>query len=531
MLARSWLVLTVSLALAACSETPVQPLPYPVGGTADTNGAGLDAGATPTSDGGNGTDSDTVGNGDGTGGTDKDAGQDGTNPGDAGATDTKPGLDTTTTTPVANHAGYASGELRVRIVGPSGRGHAVVSGAVVEVAGVLFGNADVITWASDTGANGKAIGAPFFQAGPITLVAGDNLITITAKNKVETVSDSIRITYNPAFTFPDRLRANPRVLKTGKATSVHAVVALGKATTVVKGSVKLLRVDAAGNTVTNFGGQNEMVDDGNLNSSGDEIKGDGLYSKKVTITDGKPGHVFLRASLLVNVGGQNVTAFSDIVSLDVVDPVVAGECEAAMAALNEAKLAAAAAGDGKAGQAAAVAALKASPVVESAGAASGNSAGAWVRFKSGVLGAVNLNAKGLRGTPGDASSPRIDSDPTAFDAGLTTVQLQSKRALMLDPFAQALGPNEVAAATKQMTEIACPAFTVESFTNAKADLRAFRRMFEYGVVALAGHGDAYFKELAAAHKTEYEWSHLGSQEVLWTGQPIACNYFGAGVTP
>jgi len=48
---------------------------------------------------------------------------------------------------------------------------------------------------------------------------------------------------------------------------------------------------------------------------------------------------------------------------------------------------------------------------------------------------------------------------------------------------------------------------------------------------VAGHGDAYFKELAAAHKTEYEWSHLGSQEVLWTGQPIACNYFGAGGAP
>lgn len=524
---RAWTDAALALSLtaavaAACSPTPGAPteticLPgAPCGNTSDVGlpGDGIQTGA--TSDAADAGQADTSGTDDAVPGTDAGSG-------DGIVVKT----DTVTVGPVAKFVGYPSNELRIRIVGPTGRGHAVVSGAIVEVAGVLFGHADEVVWSTESGASGKAHGAPFFQTDPISLVPGDNVVTVTAKNKVESVTDRVVVTYNPAFTFPDRLRAQPRVLKKGKATAVHAVVALGKASNVVKGSVRLFRVDANGNTVTDFGKQNELVDDGNLATNGDEIKGDGLYSKKVTINDAGAGSVLLRASVQVQLGGLTTTAFTDVVQLDVVEDIVAGDCDAAMAALDDAKAAADAAGGGTAGQAAAVDALKKNGAVDQAGAGSTADGGAWVRFKSGLLGAVNLNGANTRGGGG------ADGSATAagLDEALSTVQLQSKRALMLDPFAKSLGDNEVTAATKQMTQTACPAYTIEAFKDTTADLHWFRRLYDYGIVALASHGDVQFKGLDAANKTGYGWQHNGSQEVLWTGHAVSCGYFGANGAP
>ena len=424
--------------------------------------------------------------------------------------------------PVAKVPGYPASELGVRIVGPSGRGHAVVSGAIAEVSGVVFGGADSVVWSTANGASGSTFGAPFFQTDPITLTPGDNVVTVTAKNATQTATDSITITYNPAFSFHDRLRANPRVLKVGKSTAVTAAVALGKANNIVLHSVKLFRVDAAGNQMANFG---EMVDDGNITSGCDTILADGIYTKCVQITEPAEGKVRLRASVQVQSSGQTYTAFTDIVELDAVGPVVSSECDGAVATLGAAKAAAVAAGGGTPGQQAAVAALKADPSVDAAGPAAGNGSGAWVRFKTGTLGAVSLGATGNRGGD-DGASPA-----PASDLALATVQVQSKQALLLDPFAATLGDNEIAATAKMMNDIACPAYTVDNPKNSDANMSYFRNLYNYGIVAVASHGDAYFGELPSDIKAGYRWHHDGAQEVIWTGHKITCSYFGSGGAP
>jgi hypothetical protein len=472
--------------------------------------AGVDDGQTTTDEDGTVTPVDSGGNaGDATPGTDVKIG-----PG--------PGA--------AKYAGYASRELHVRIVGPSGRGHATVAGSIAEVAGVLFGNADVIRWKNlDNSAEGNCYGAPFFQSDPISLVQGDNHIVVTATNKTETATDTLTITFNSTFSFQDRLRMNPSVVKKGKAGTVSAQIAIGKAGTVVPGSIKLVKVDATGG-MSPLGAMN---DDGVIATSGDEIKSDGIYTVKVNVTTANAGSQLYRVQLQYDVGGTKNVAFSDIANVEVVEDLTASECNGAVAALQEATDAGKAAGGGEAGQQAALDKLKANAAVDSAGPASadvgGKGAGAWVRFKNGTLGAVDLG--GNDGNRGDGTGGAGEPGVSGEDLALTTVQVQSKRALLLDPFAKTLGADEIATAGDQMAKLQCPAYTVDAYKDGAADLHRFRHMYEYGVVALAGHGDAYFKDLPADVKADYGWQHTGSQEVLWTGHAIQCSYFGSAGAP
>jgi hypothetical protein len=500
MFARSALSVTLSAALLgvfsatlpACSTTP----------TTQNNGYNqyLPDGQYIGSDLGTGGNSDTTG-----GGTD--------NPGeDIGQTGG--GGDSSVVIPGSGP--YVSPELRIRIVGPSGRGHAVVSGAIVEVVGVVFGNADSITWNTDTGVSGSAHGSPFFQTDPITLVPGDNVVTVTAKNATEQVTDTLVVTYNPLFQFQDRLRANPTVVKVGKSTAINATIAVGKATNVLKGSIKLFRVDANNGTLTTFG---TMEDDGKLSTSGDEITGDGIYSRKINVTESQPGQVRLRASVQVTAGTQSVTAYSDVLVIDAIKDISGAECTEVVTALSGAKDA----GD----QAAIIAALKSNPAVADAGEAPGT--GVWVRFNNGLLGAVNVRKDGNRGG-GDA--PGSGDPSTDANLALSTVQVQSKRALLLDPSAAEFGKDEIAAFGDTLKATACPAYTVDSAKGNAADLHYYRNMYQYGITAMASHGDANFGSMDAGSKAAYDWQHPGSQETVWTGHAISCGYFGStGANP
>ncbi|MSP90400.1 MAG: hypothetical protein EXR79_01120 [Myxococcales bacterium] len=407
-----------------------------------------------------------------------------------------------------------------------------MSGQIIEVAAVLFGNADEVVWSTTTGAKGNAHNAPFLQTDPIKLVPGDNVVTLTASNKAEVVTDRIVVTYNPLFSFQDRLRVNPRVLKRGKATAVTAVISLGKATNIVKGSAKLFRVDADGAAITTLGA---LADEGVL-SDGDEIKADGLYSKKVTLNEASVGTARLRVSIdVAGIDGKTIVAYSDIAEIDVVDDIAQADCDAALAALGTAKADAGKAASPDAARKAAIDALKANPTVLDAGPASDGfgqaGTGAWVRFKSGLLGIVRLGAATNRGGGGDGDGPTRAMGGLVGDEGLQTVEVGSKRALLLNPFATALGTTEVAHASKLMADLACPAYTVDSAADALADLSKLRRMFDYGITAIATHGEAAFKGVPWPDKQALGWRHPGSQEALFTGHVVSCGYFASVGSP
>ena len=529
--------LSAVLALAGCStsasngSTGVYVLP---GGGGDGAGAAVDGGGSSGADGAaatssSGTSGASGGEADGSGSADG-----ATSGGSSGSgTSGSSGGSGSSSGSLSTKNGYPGNELRIRIVGPSGRRQAVVSGGTTDVAGVVFGEAESITWQHSNGAGGQAFGSPFFQTGKVSLTPGDNIITVTAKRGQETASDTIVVTYNPVFYFPDRLRAEPRVIKTGKATAVHAVVNLGKASSFDQKSLKVYRVDATGNTIATLG---QLVDDGNLNSSGDEIKGDGLYSAKFTINDPKAGAVLLRASLTHKIGAQTYGAFTDIATLDVVDNIDSAACNANVQALQAAKQKWQQAGGGAAGRDAAVAFLKSSGQVSQYGLSAAGGNGAWVRFNDGTLGALNLNPAGSRGGEGGDAGPQRYDSPTelpAFGAGLTANRVDSKRALLLNPFDATLPNSEIKSAFDQMQKNACPAYTIESggvLNNGAATLNHYRAMYQYGVIAMATHGDAYFSDMDQALRTSYGWSARGSEEVVWTGHKISCDTFKATAT-
>jgi hypothetical protein len=486
--------------LGACSSPPA-------GGTGSVDTAGCFPNCKDVLIGG----SDTGGS------TDEDT----TDPTDIGGGNTETGG------PPAKFEGYHAAELNVRIVGPSGRGHAVVSGSVVEVAGVVFGKADSITWSTEGGDTGSAHGAPFFQTDAIKLNPGDNVVTITAKNAQETATDTVKITYNPTFSFQDRLRVDPNVMKVGKSGAVYVKVFIGSNPNVVKGSVKVFAIDAQGSQIAALG---TCVDDGGVakGTSSDEVV-DGIYTCKVSPQCTTAGDILLRASVDVQMATGKYTAFSDVAIVECVADWNSQECSDAMSALKSAKASSDAAGGGAAGTKAAIDTLMGyTSVVESAGPASpvpggADGFGAWVKFKSGVLGAVSVGDGTTRGGGGDGAG---SGGPEEDGAALSTVQLQSRRTLMLDPFNSDFGPDEVAAASKLASSNGCPAFTTEA--PKAADLHVFRHAYEYGIFAVATHGDAYFKTL---DKTAYDMKHPGSQEVLWTGHTVNPNYFGKAGAP
>lgn len=517
------------LSLGACTDAP-----GPTNGgnltLPDTSGGGSGGADGVAGDGSGGSDAGGTSGGDG-GGTSGGGDAGGTSGGGTSGGGTSGGGSSSGGTPVAKHVGYKSSELRVRIVGPSGRKHAVVSGGIIDIAGVLFGNADEVTWSHSNGSGGKAFGAPFFQTGKIELTPGDNDITVTAKKGDQTATDHIKVTYNPVFQFADRLRAEPRVIKVGQKTAVHAIVNLGKTTNFVAGSLKVFRTDDKGNQLANFG---PMVDDGKLSTSGDEIKGDGLYSRKFTINDAQPGVARIRASILFKVGAKQYAAFTDVLEIDVVENIGVSECGGMQKALEAAKAAAKTAGAGAAGQTAALDALKADATVAEAGRAANGTDGVWVRFKNGVLGAVNLNGAGTRG----GGEPRYDSVDELPSGGLSnraisSVQVQSKRAVLLDPFRAEFGDNEISKGAQTIKQTACPAYEVEgngALVGNKATLKHYRHWYEYGIIATATHGDAVFGEMNADTRKGYGFSATGTQEILWTGHTISCDYFTKAAT-
>ena len=175
----------------------------------DANLTDTDPGADDTQ-GGGGDDDATSGGGDDT--SSSDAG--------AGAGDT---ADTAGPTE-PEQAGHPGFEMMLKIASPGAGFGAQVIGAKTTVAGILFGDADEITWTaiSPTGAetSGEIIPGAFWVSGPISLSQGDNRVTVTAMLGDEVATDTITITYNPVFRFDERPLARPPVVWAGASTPV-----------------------------------------------------------------------------------------------------------------------------------------------------------------------------------------------------------------------------------------------------------------------------------------------------------------------
>lgn len=492
----------------------------------DSGGGGADA--TPNEDGAtssSGGDDGTSGQEDGGASTDgaNTGGEDGANNG--GDSSTSSGSsggapDAIGIPDIDESKGLSSQELLIKILGPSGRDWVQSAGEKVQLSGVLFGVADKASWKSSNGKSGTIDVEAFWTTDIIDLVQGDNTITVEAEQGGKKVRDEIHIVYNPYFSFEGPPQIGPDLVFVNESTNIIVHMPLSAAGTGSAGkgpadpaTVKLVQVDADGKLIKDHG---TLIDNGSA-ANCDDIQKDGIFSsclKNVNFNAAQT--VYFRVEVDVEVINKKYKAKSPVAVVDVVKRVTPSECGTIQSLLKKTRddYKAAAVNDAKKAQSDAVAALKADSSVAEAGVAT-DGYGVWARFKSGRLGALNLAPQGMRGSGGAASAP------SAANAALPTYSVGTRRALSLAPFAadfEKEGGDEAAIAGKNLAARQCPPFAVDQRVGSAALLKNYRTMSEYGVIALSGHGDAYFGEMDVNVKKDLSWEHLGSQEVIWTGE-------------
>ncbi|MFT7581836.1 MAG: hypothetical protein ACI9MR_003514, partial [Myxococcota bacterium] len=422
--------------------------------------------------------------------------------------DTAIETDTTPTPP----QGYSSEGFVVRITAPSGGRTADTAGEIIQVGGLLFGEAEALVWQLG-GQSGTMTPGKFWNSGPIELAPGDNRITVTASRAGASTTDAIVISYSPSFRFDTPLVTRPSSAWNGTETEVFFTVAQTIYSNVVTNSARLLRVSETGTVLEDLG---RMVDDGTLNSSGDEIDADGVFTLRASITCEAATPQFFRASVEIE-AAQNYTAVSPIVRFDCLEHVIVSDCEAHQALIE----AAASQLTGGTSKSDVISDLLGDPSVETAGVAAADGNSLWVQFKDGILGAVLVAAEGTRGGAGGGFS-----SANAVAVG-NVVPVGSKRAIVLAPFASEFGETDDAPlVADSLLATQCPAYTVADggvIANTAATLARFRTLNTYGVASISTHGDVLFGGVSVADmRSRYRWRHTGPQEVIWSGSPVAC---------
>ena len=473
-------------------------------------------------------------------------------PGDASGVDGTPG--DATADSVGDAAGALDGDagpappsgfpaegLLVRVVAPSAGGSAAVSSAVVPVRGVLFGRTDRLRWESDSGDSGSIEPAPFWTLPGLSLAAGDNVVTVIAEGPDGSATDTVVITYNPSFPFAGPPTLTPPVLFAGEPTEVRFSVPLDRATNFLPDTVALHRVDDQLQSVARVA---DLVDDGAVATSGDEVHGDGRFSGRATLVCDPESPLVVRVALQATTTTSQYRALSALLPVPCVERVAPSRCETVRGRLRDARgvwesaLAGAETPDYGAATTAAAAWLANQAGVATSGESP--AAGVWLVESGGLLGAADLGARALRGggAPASPDAPRGASASTSDTeqrrgalSGIANVG--SRRALLFDPWGvDGRAPDEIAAAATALEAEGCPGFPVDGpFRAAAATLTHLRSLGGHGVVALAADGGTFFGDLDPSHRAALDWHDAGAQPVVWTGEAVDCDALLAGPQP
>lgn len=418
---------------------------------------------------------------------------------------------------------FPSPELGLRILSPNSSGAAQSAGAIMGLAGIVVGKPDNMYFETDAGLSGYLTGMPFWNSEKIELQQGDNWVTVTAVKGQETVTDTVMITYNPAFLFGGFLNVRPRGMFTNAPTDLLFTIDMGLYHNFEVSTLKCCQCTREGECISEVGA---MKDDGPVGGVPDEVMLDSVYSagKSYTLTD--PGKLCFRAHVEVMAGYVQYTAYSPVTCIDVVDHITQEQCDEVVALQSQAKQLYADSlqgADPATARQAVLDLLEADDSVAQSGADEG-SYGIWIRYADGLLGALDLSPEGMRGSGGG-----IDEAYRQIIAALPgegpEILVQSKRALAASPYHSEFDPEDEAVFGYQLLDKSeCPSFVLDvPAYDSMADLSRFRRLWEYGIIILTTHGDSYFKGLSETVKEELEWPTLQGQELLWTGEATDCS--------
>jgi len=435
--------------------------------------------------------------------------------------------------PVSNTGEYPQNELFLKIVSPSGSGYFATSSGIISLSGIVFFRPDQspkVSWvakSSDGGqiiAQGDATGSPFWTTDEIHLGVGDNLVVVTASAGEEIAEDQVLVTYNPSFPFPGAPVFRPPAIFTNEKIDVVATIAISPLGQLVDNYVVLVEADQTGKIVGTVG---QMLDDGMVERSGDEVLADGVFSVKFSYVCSEPKAVYFRVLARTKDDQGNIyVAKSALTRFDCIAHLSEEMCASHQRTLARARQAYLDALSQNLGvpqaRARALEVFQADKnVVEMA--KKDEEGGLWVRFSDGVLGALNVANKDVRGGDGAESGLGVVQSFLSSNA-----DVQSKAVLALSPFYSDFKDDEASFVADTFSPSGCPSFTVfgqsgaKGFQDAGAGLKAMRMMNKAGVIAIATHAEVYFASLSESAKSAMGVRHKGAMEVLWTGEAVNC---------
>jgi len=407
----------------------------------------------------------------------------------------------------------------VFITSPTGLSGYSTKNSTIDLAGSASDDQSLsnITWLNNHEDSGTAKGTTEWSISGIPLQAGDNVITVTAKDSAgNTATDSITITYNPYLEFLSTLQATPDNIFLNEATTIVFRIAIEDNPNLDASSVKLLKIDSNNNII---GTITTLADDGNV-SNGDDIASDGVFSGKATFTESTEGVVRLRVSADINETTGTVTAYSEVFNLSVIAHLTDEEFSKAVSMPNETQQKydelKATYGEEEA-KTKTVEWLETQPEVTQAGI-SESGEGIWYVLDSGVLGGILLSPEGTKGGR-DTYYPQKPLVKQSIDyksnggqivlkkspqfgllkalSANTTNSIGSKDVIVISPFANQGGNMQLPSAAydnifNTFENSTCPTFNVKRIKDSNATVELFKTLNNYGVVVLDTHGDAYF---------------------------------------
>ena len=376
--------------------------------------------------------------------------------------------------------------------------------SILNIAGIAYDDNEVvgITWETNSGSSGEAMGTTNWSATGIKLEVGDNTIVVMARDAADNVAtDTIIVTYNKYVYFIGLPSYNPSNIFINRATNVVITVAIAPNPNLDPHSVKLVQLDATNNIIDTLGW---LTDDGDLGNC-DDIAGDGVYSTKHTFMESYPCTIRLRIlANTVEVEGT-VTSFSPIFTIMAIKPIAYGEVATA---INTQQLAEQKyetyletnSADGA--KQLTVEWLKQQTGVKDAGL-SEDHYNIWIDYESGLAGVILIHTNGIRGG-GPPATQRINqltiplsrqNRGILIKTGLSDDEgdiVESKNVLVYDVFNWQFNTDDEGPSIHDMfSNSKCPKFTVTYLKDTLCTVDEVRNFTQYGTIAIITHGGCY----------------------------------------
>jgi hypothetical protein len=348
----------------------------------------------------------------------------------------------------------------------------------------------------------------------------------------------------------DTPKTNPDAFFTNEATTITVAAQIAVDSNLIPGSVRLVRVNASGQTLAVLG---QMYDDG---THGDALLGDGTYTAQITLNEASPSDV----GFMVTAGyrGTMLRAKSPAVFV----PAVHRPTNAEIQQLIDTQDAGAAffvnqrtlVGDSQA-RLDLIAFLKAQPGVTDAGLSEDNTT-VWTLFNSGLEAVIITNPDGTKS--GNLSAPRLKlqellsssySSTNLNILSLAPVKFtKNAKGIALAPWFDQFSPLDETDNVANSLSQTCGG-PVTPIKNGGVTVNVMKTLRQYGVISISSHGavngngqaiietrEAATLTSALAHLIDVatgriERSNIGSSGGSWAITPKFIQAYAGGGFP